>query len=72
MEWVRRMEAWNRSGAHPRFVLNGPDLTLTCVAGNGGVRSSGILPKGPGTIPGLRAQRQTGRVNVIESLLMFR
>ena len=57
MEWVRRMEAWNRSGAHPRFVLNGPDLTLTCVAGNGEVRSSGALPKGPGTIPGLRAPR---------------
>jgi len=49
------MEACNVSGARPRFVLTEPDLTLTCVAGNGEVRSSGTRPKGPGAIPEPRA-----------------
>jgi len=46
LEWVHGMEAWIGSG-----VLNGSDLTLTCVAGNGQGRSSGAMPKGPGTTP---------------------
>jgi len=55
-----------------RSVLDGLSLPLTCVAGDGGVRSSGRAPKRRWFHPGGVGEGKTGRVNVSEPLLMAR
>ena len=55
-----------------RSVLDGLSLPLTCVAGDGGVRSSGGAPKRCWFHPGGVGEGKTGRVNVSEPLLMAR
>src|SRR6266566_6820601 len=46
-----------------------PVSALTCVAGNGGVRSSGFEAQGPLPHPGATGKEKTRRVNVSEPLM---
>src|SRR5436190_20419818 len=46
-----------------------PVSALTCIAGNGGGRSSGFKPKGSPLHPGATGEGKTGRVNVSEPLM---
>ena len=43
-----------------RLVFDGLAPPLTCVAGNGGVRSSGKMPKDTRSHPGVTGEGKTG------------
>jgi hypothetical protein len=64
-EWIHRQEDRCR-WCSPGQVSAGPSPALTCVAGNGGVRSSELKPKGSRSIREPQAKGKAGRVNASE------
>ncbi len=73
---VVRVE-WTHLGRSGDEVSSGsvsvwPAPALTCVAGNGGVRSSEFMPEGSPFHPGATGEGKTGRVNASEPPMMPR
>jgi hypothetical protein len=68
-EWARWLGNADEVGDVAPGQCSRPVSALTCVAGNGGVRSSGFKLKGFPLHPGATGKGKTGRVNVSELLM---